>query len=65
MAYVEAVEEGGIWVSMADSGHTWRGITYIPRSDDPKNPYPLNWYPQESLNGFNHLDYTADGTPIV
>ncbi len=65
VAYVEAVEEGGIWVSMADSGHTWRGITYIPRSDDPKNPYPLNWYPQESLNGFNHLDYTADGTPIV
>lgn len=56
VAYVEAVDAGGIWVSMADSGHTWRGITYIPRVDSIENPYPLSWYAEETLNGFNHLD---------
>ncbi len=56
VAYVEAVDEDGIWVSMADSGHTWRGITYIEKSDDPDCPYPLHWYEEEKLNGFNHLD---------
>lgn len=56
VAYVEAVDEGGIWVSMADSGHTWRGITYIPKVDSDSNPYPLHWYAEETLNGFNHLD---------
>ena len=64
MAYVEAVDEGGIWVSMADSGHTWRGVTYIARTDSAVNPYPLNWYPSERLNGFNHLDSAPDGSPI-
>lgn len=56
VAYVEAVDAGGIWVSMADSGHTWRGITYIPRVNSASNPYPLHWYAEETLNGFNHLD---------
>lgn len=64
VAYVEAVDDGGIWVTMADSGHSWRGVTYIPRVDNPDNPYPLYWYPAERLNGFNHLDFSADGTPI-
>ena len=64
VAYVEAVDAGGIWVSSADSGHSWRGVTYIPRSDNPSNPYPLSWYSYERCNGFNHLDYAADGTPI-
>ncbi len=54
--YVEAVDENGIWVSMADSGHSWRGITYIRRVESDTNPYPLNWFPVEYLNGFNHLD---------
>jgi len=56
VAYVEAVDEGGIYVSMADSGHSWRGVTYIRRTDSKKNPYPLYWYESETLNGFNHLD---------
>ncbi len=56
VAYVEAVDEKGIWVTMADSGHTWRGVTYIERVDSETNPYPLNWYAVEYLNGFNHLD---------
>lgn len=56
VAYVEAVDDNGIWVSMADSGRTWRGITYIPKSDNPENPYPLGWYPDEEFLGFNHLD---------
>lgn len=65
VAYVEAVDEGGIWVSMADSGHTWRGITYIPRVESETNPYPLYWYAEETLNGFNHLDRPLnDGTPV-
>ncbi len=56
VAYVEAVDEGGIYVSMADSGHSWRGVTYIRRTDSEENPYPLYWYGEETLNGFNHLD---------
>ncbi len=64
VAYVEAVDDNGIWVSMADSGHAWRGVTYIPKGDDPDNPYHLYWYPDEQFNGFNHLDFAADGTPI-
>lgn len=64
VAYVEAVDEGGIWVSMSDSGHTWRGVTYIPRTDSKTNPYPLSWYPSETFNGFNHLDYASDGSPV-
>lgn len=64
VAYVEAVDENGIWVSHADSGHAWRGVTYIPKGDDPENPYHLYWYPDETFNGFNHLDFAADGTPI-
>ena len=64
VAYVEAVDAGGIWVSSADSGHTWRGITYIARSLNASNPYPLHWYSSERLNGFNHLDFAADGSPI-
>lgn len=65
VAYVEAVDAGGIWVSMADSGHTWRGVTYIARTDSETNPYPLGWYTTERFNGFNHLDFTADGSPIT
>lgn len=61
VAYVEGVDAGGIWVSMSDSGHSWRGITYIAKSDSPTNPYPLNWYPNEKFNGFNHLDFTPSG----
>lgn len=64
VAYVEAVDEGGIWVSMADSGHAWRGVTYIVKTSSSTNPYPLNWYASERLNGFNHLDYAADGSAI-
>ena len=65
VAYVEAVDEGGIWISAADSGHTWRGVTYIPKSDSTTNPYPLNWFSGgERLNGFIHLDYAADGSPM-
>ena len=56
VAYVEAVDQGGIWVSMADSGHSWRGVTYIARTDSETNPYPLYWYGWEQLCGFNHLD---------
>jgi len=56
VAYVEAVDEEGIYVSMADSGHSWRGVTYIRRTDSETNPYPLHWYEVETLNGFNHLD---------
>lgn len=65
VAYVEAVDAGGIWVSMADSGHTWRGITYIPRVDSDSNPYPLHWYAEERLNGFNHLDRPFFAGPAV
>lgn len=65
VAYVEAVDAGGIWVSMADSGHTWRGITYIPRVDSDSNPYPLHWYAEERLNGFNHLDRPFYAGPSV
>lgn len=65
VAYVEAVDAGGIWVSMADSGHTWRGITYIPRVDSASNPYPLHWYAEETLNGFNHLDRPLNAGPSV
>ncbi|MFI3313782.1 MAG: CHAP domain-containing protein [Eubacteriales bacterium] len=61
VAYVEAVDDNGIWVSMADSGRTWRGITYIAKVDDPENPYPLYWYANEEFMGFNHLDYDANG----
>lgn len=58
VAYVEAVDADGIWVSMADAGHAWRGITYIPKGNDPNRPYPLHWYGvNERLNGFNYLDY--------
>ena len=64
VAYLEAVDENGIWVSAADAGHAWRGVTYIPRSDNPRNPYPLYWHNGETCNGFNHLDYTASGAPI-
>ncbi len=64
VAYVEAVDDNGIWVSMADSGHSWRGVTYIVKTSSSTNPYPLNWYSYERLNGFNHLDYTAAGAPI-
>lgn len=56
VGYVEAVDAGGIWVSMADAGHAWRGITYIPRSSNPDNLYPLYWYSNERCNGFNYLD---------
>lgn len=56
VGYVEAVDENGIWVSMADAGHAWRGITYIPRSNNPNNLYPLYWYDNERCNGFNYLD---------
>lgn len=63
VAYVEAVDDYGIWVSMADSGRTWRGITYIVKTDDPNNPYPLGWYANEAFLGFNHLDYDANGYP--
>ena len=64
VGYVEAVDDNGIWVSMADSGHTWRGITYIVKTESATNPYPLNWYAYERFNGFNHLDFAADGEPI-
>lgn len=64
VAYVEAVDENGIWVSAADSGHSWRGVTYIPKGDDPNNPYPLYWHSYERCNGFNHLDTLADGTVL-
>lgn len=64
VAYVEAVDENGIWVSAADSGHSWRGVTYIPKGDDPNNPYRLYWYSAERCNGFNHLDTLADGTAL-
>lgn len=64
VAYVEAVDENGIWVSAADSGHSWRGVTYIPKGDDPNNPYPLYWHSYERCNGFNHLDTLADGTAL-
>ncbi len=64
VAYVEAVDENGIWVSMADSGHAWRGITYIVKTTSAVNPYPLYWYAYEKLCGFNHLDFAADGTPL-
>ena len=64
VAYVEAVDANGIWVSAADAGHAWRGVTYIPRTDNPRNPYPLYWHENETCNGFTHLDYAADGTPI-
>lgn len=65
VAYVEAVDDFGIWVSAADSGHTWRGITYIMRTGSSANPYPLYWYSSgERLNGFIHLDYADDGSPI-
>lgn len=56
VAYVEAVDANGIWVSMADAGHAWRGITYIRRTDNPNNPYPLYWHADERCNGFNYLD---------
>lgn len=57
VGYVEAVDDGGIWVSMADAGHAWRGITYIPKSHDPDNLYPLHWYGEsERCNGFIYLD---------
>lgn len=65
VGYVEAADENGIWVSMADSGHTWRGITYIVKTDSSTNPYPLNWHSYERFNGFNHLDFDADGAPIA
>lgn len=65
VAYVEAVDAGGIWVSMADSGHTWRGITYIRRVNSDSNPYPLHWYGWESLNGFNHLDQPIPREPAA
>lgn len=64
VAYVEAVDENGIWVSSADAGHAWRGVTYIPKGDDPDNPYPLWWHYGERCNGFNHLDFDASGAPI-
>lgn len=64
VAYVEGVDDGGIWVSMSDSGHSWRGITYIAKSDSANNPYPLYWYPGETFNGFNHLDFNAAGIPM-
>lgn len=64
VGYVEAVDDNGIWVSMADSGHSWRGITYIVKTSSTTNPYPLNWFSSERFNGFNHLDYAADGSPI-
>ena len=65
VAYVEAVDENGIWVSSADAGHAWRGITYIVKTNSTTNPYPLFWYSGgERLNGFIHLDYAADGSPI-
>jgi hypothetical protein len=35
------------------------------RSSSTTNPYPLNWFSTEYFNGFNHLDYRADGTPIT
>lgn len=65
VAYVEAVDENGIWVSSADAGHAWRGVTYIVKTNSTTNPYPLFWYSGgERLNGFIHLDYAADGSPI-
>lgn len=58
VGYVEAVADGGIWVSMADAGRAWRGITYIPKSANPSNPYPLYWYgASERCNGFIYLDF--------
>lgn len=58
VGYVEAVDDGGIWVSMADAGHAWRGVTYIPKSNNPNNRYPLHWYGEsERCNGFIYLDY--------
>ena len=64
VAYVEAVDENGIWVSAADGGRSWRGITYIERVDSATNPYPLSWFAPESLNGFNHLDFDSDGNAL-
>lgn len=50
VAYVEAVDSTGIWISHANGGVGWYGITKIPL-----NGIPTGWKGY-ALNGYIYLD---------